>query len=77
MEYAWVGAVVTVLAGVLAIGSDRSRTGMWALVGVGTAGILTLLWGRGTGTVPTEAVPAVMVGLDHRHLGGVDDPDEQ
>ncbi|WP_435319924.1 hypothetical protein [Haloarchaeobius sp. TZWSO28] len=74
--YAWVGVAVAVLATVLAAASDRSRTGMWALVGVGTLGILALIVGWGTETVPTSVVPAMLVGLGvalggHRLVFGI------
>ncbi|WP_267641341.1 hypothetical protein [Haloarchaeobius amylolyticus] len=75
-EYAWVGVAVAVLATVLVAASDRSRAGMWVLVGVGTFGILALLVGWATDTMPMSAAPPMMVGMGvglglHRLVFGV------
>ncbi|MCT9094844.1 hypothetical protein [Haloarchaeobius sp. HME9146] len=74
--YAWVGVAVVAMALPLAVASDRSEAGMWVLIGVGSLGILGLLVGWATDTVPISVVPALLVGLGialgmHRLVFGV------
>ncbi|WP_459194475.1 hypothetical protein [Halosimplex sp. J119] len=59
----WIGVAATALTAALMAASDRSRTGLWVLVGVGMLAMAGIVWSAASDGIPRAILPLGMIGL--------------